>query len=747
MRPAGCLIGLALALPLGAQEAEPPPPEPRPLPRAAGPIILDGVLQDPGWQGALLVDAFYETAFGDNRPPTVKTTALLAYDDHYLYVGLACDDPDPSKIRAPYVDRDQVIGTDDNVALFLDTRNDRRSAQEFRVSPRGIQADGVFNDANGNEDFAPDFYYDTAARIDERGWQAEVRIPLTSLRYGTQDPQRWGILIWRNYPRDFRYAIYSSPLPRGANCLICRSMELTGITRLPSSSHLVVAPYVSGQQVSEAPQPGAPLAEGDADGEIGLDVKWNPSSGLALDATLNPDFSQIEADVAQIAVNNRFALFFPEKRPFFLEGVDLFDTPIQAVYTRTITSPRWGGRTTGKLGPSAYTLLVTQDRGGGSVVLPGPTGSELAPQDFGSFVGIGRWRRDLGASFVGLLYTGREVEQADGGGHNRVCGADAQWRPNERETLSAQLLISDTEDPRVPETPTGQPYGTSHALHLNWNHQTRGVDWNARYRDFGDAFRADQGFVTQAGYRLGSAELGYRFYPGKGVFSFIRPYAFAGYSYDREGGLVRRQLFPGVFVQGRRNLVAEIDLNLDTVLTAGRLLSVTNLSYFFQVDPSRRFPRIGANGFLGEDVDLAGARVGRGGSVTAFATLRPDDHITLELNSGFSWLDVDADPQSAARLFTAQVQRLKAVYTFNPRMFVRLIGQYVETERDPSLYPFPVPAREAYFSGSALFSYRLNWQTALFLGYGDERALDPARDRLARTSRQLFVKLSYSFQR
>jgi hypothetical protein len=176
-------------------------------------------------------------------------------------------------------------------------------------------------------------------------------------------------------------------------------------------------------------------------------------------------------------------------------------------------------------------------------------------------------------------------------------------------------------------------------------------------------------------------------------------------------------------------------------------LSVTNVSYFFQVDPSRRFPRIGANGFLGEDVDLAGARVGRGGSVTALATLRPEDHLTLELNSGFSWLDVDADQRSAARLFNAQVQRLKAVYTFNPRMFVRLIGQYVETERDPSLYPFPVPAREAYFAGSALFSYRLNWQTALFLGYGDEHALDPVRDRLARTSRQLFVKLSYSFQR
>jgi hypothetical protein len=645
------------------------------------------------------------------------------------------------------VERDQVLGTDDNVAVFLDTRNDRRSAQEFRINPRGIQGDATFNDANGNEDFAPDFHYDTAARVTERGWQGELRIPLSSLRYGTQDPQRWGILIWRNYPREFRYAIYSSPLPRGSNCLICHARELTEVAGLPSSSHLVVAPYAAGQDVAAAPAPGAPLGEGEADGELGLDVKWNPSPGLALDATLNPDFSQVEADVAQIAVNTRFALFYPEKRPFFLEGVDLFDTPFQAVYTRTMTAPRWGGRATGKLGASAYTLLVTEDEGGGSVVLPGPTGSRFAQQDYRSLVGIARFRRDLGASFLGLLYAGREVREADGGGHNHVFGPDAQWRPNERETVSAQLLVSDTEDPRVPESPSGRPYGTSHALHVRWAHQTRGVDWSLRYRDVGDAFRADQGFVTQAGYRQGVAELGHRFYPGAGALSFVRPSFYAAYSYDRDGGLVRRQLYPGLFLLGRRNFQGELYLNFDRSLTGERLLSTTNLYFYLQVDPARRFPRVGAQGFVGEDVDLAGVRVGRGGSVTAFATLRPEDHLTLELNSALSWLDVDQGERRGARLFTAQVQRLKAVITLNPRLFVRLIGQYVETENDPSLYPFPVPPREAGFTGSALLLYRLNWQTALYLGYGDERTLDSARDRLARTGRQLFAKLSYAFQR
>ena len=222
------------------------------LPRATGGIEVDGNLDDPAWAQALLVDTFYETAFGDNRRPSVRTAARLMYDDRFLYVGVECDDPEPSRIRAPYVDRDQVFGDQDNFVVFLDPHNDRRAAQEFRVNPRGIQADGIYYDADGNEDFGPDFYYDAAARITPRGWTAELRIPLSSLRYPRADPQSWGLLLWRNYPRDYRYLIYSSPLPRNSNCLICHSSEITGLRGLPSSQHLVVAPYASGQRVDEA---------------------------------------------------------------------------------------------------------------------------------------------------------------------------------------------------------------------------------------------------------------------------------------------------------------------------------------------------------------------------------------------------------------------------------------------------------------------------------------------------------------
>ncbi|MEO8501064.1 MAG: DUF5916 domain-containing protein, partial [Vicinamibacteria bacterium] len=333
-----------------AQEA-PAPPKPDVVPkippvnavRLTGAIKVDGVLDEAAWNGAAKIDTFFETVFGDNRKPVVRTTALVGYDEKYLYIGLICDDPDPSKLHAPFADRDQVIGTDDNVAVFIDTQGDKRVAQEFRVSARGIQGDAVFNDSSGNEDFSPDFYYDTAAKITDQGWTAEMRIPFSSLRYKPAAEQKWGIMLWRNYPRDRRYAIYSSPIPRGANCFMCNLADLRGLQNLPTSRHMVVAPYASGQDVQRA-SPGQPLKGDGTDSRFGLDFKWTPFASTAIDLTVNPDFSQVETDTAQIAVNNRFALFFPEKRPFFLEGVDLLDAPIPVFYSRSITSPRFGAR-------------------------------------------------------------------------------------------------------------------------------------------------------------------------------------------------------------------------------------------------------------------------------------------------------------------------------------------------------------------------------------------------------------------
>jgi hypothetical protein len=366
---------------------------------------------------------------------------------------------------------------------------------------------------------------------------------------------------------------------------------------------------------------------------------------------------------------------------------------------------------------------------------------------------VARLRQDFGRSFAGLLATDREVR---GGGHNRVIGPDFLWRPTEGDQVSAQFLYSDTETPDRPELFSGWDGRklSGGALNVEWLHTTPGIQWSVEYRDFGDGFRADNGFVPQVGYREGELFSGYNFYP-RGLFRQVRPYAFWEYISDREGELVSRVVVPGVFIIGTRNLTAFMELNFGEFRVAGDRLERTNFFYFVQIDPSRRFSRISLEGNLGEEIDFANGRVGDGLRIEAITTLKPTDHLALELIGSRQTLDVPVGGGGEGRLFTAHVGRLKATYTFSARAFLRLIGQYVETRRDPALYRFPVDAKDGAFDGSALFSYKLNWQTVLFLGYGDSRVLLPEegpagnprrRYELVPTARQFFLKVSYAFQ-
>jgi hypothetical protein len=735
----------ALFLATVARAEVPPPPPPLEIHRITAPITVDGDLNDPGWRDAAKIDRFYETSPGDNTPPKVKTTAWLAYDDKYFYIAVRCDDPDASKIRAPFVERDAVIGTDDNVAVFLDTRNDKKSAMELRISPRGIQADGIFNDANGNEDFSPDFFYDTAAKIDSGGWSGEFRIPFSSLRYGKSDPQTWNILVWRNYPRDYRYAFHSAPIERGSNCLVCHTHPIVGLTHLPEAGHLVAAPYVTSQR-TDTPEAGLGSSLGNSNNRnrTGIDVKWNASANGAFDLTFDPDFSQIETDTPQITVNQRFAVFFPEKRPFFLEGFDLFDTPIQVAYTRTITAPRWGVRSTGKFGNTAYTALVTDDHGGGLTVIPTPLGSEFAPQDFKSLSTIARLRHDIGksGSFLGGVLTDRENS---GGGHNRVLGPDFLWRPNAADAITAEFLYSDTENPNRPDlSPVWNGARLkSHAFFAGINHNVTKLDWGLSVKDVGRDFRADLGFIPQSGYRDYFGIFGLHFYPEHSkVFRYVRPSLLVEKQNDTSGNTIFRSTSLGVNGIGVKNLNFFVGFDpREQQFVGGKLLEQTYGVFNVQYDPSRRVPRVGVNITSGQSIDFSNARVGNGSDVRFFGTFRPIDKLTLDVTGERQWLDADG-----GRVFTATVERVRALYSFSSRSIVRVIGQYVKTDRDPALYGFPVPRHSGSFLGSVLYSYKVNWQTVLFVGYGDDRTLTANND-LLRADRSVFLKVSYAYQR
>ncbi|HYI11187.1 MAG TPA: DUF5916 domain-containing protein [Thermoanaerobaculia bacterium] len=671
--------------------------------KLSGKITVDGDVTDSAWKDARKVEGFVEYFRGDNTIPPARTVGLIAYDAEAVYVAFEAEDPRPRDIRAPLVDRDKVLGDQDYVAILIDTLNDRRSGVAFRVNPRGVQTDSVVNDANGEEDFSPDFFYEAVARRTPKGWAAEMRIPLSSLRYpASADPQSWGVILMRNYPRDFRYIMSNTPIPKNSNCFLCHAATLSGLEDLPTGSHFTLTPYTAAQFT----RPSTAGAEQKFTNDLGFDLKWNPSTRLTVDATLNPDFSQIEADVPQLSVNNRFALSYPEKRTFFLESVDLLSTPMRAVYTRTIHSPAWGLRATGQSGASAYTLLVGEDRGGGVTIVPGPYGSQVLPQDEASKVLIGRWRRSFGDSFAGVLASAREME---GGGHNRVIGPDFSWKPTEKDRIAGQALLSDTNG------------ATGYGSRVYYTRDEKRYDVYAAARVLSPEFRADNGFIPQVGIQETYVEGAGHLYPKRGL-TYVR--AYAGVAYNRESeshDTIWRQFHPGVYFQGKWGSDGWITYRAaDRERVQGKVLDYSFVEFSVRAAPLRWLPAVKLEGSFGEKVDYTTGRLGDGANLALSSSVRPTDHLELQLTTSREWLDLPT-----GRLFSAQVDWLKATYTFSARSLVRVTAQRDAFEREGA-------ARKASTALSALYGYKLNWQTVFFVGFGEESA---------------FMKVAYAFQR
>jgi hypothetical protein len=739
------VVSLLFAVPLFA--ADDPPLA---IKKTAAPIIIDGDLADAGWKDALRFDTWYETNPGDSVEPKVKTVGWITYDDHFFYAAIESFDPNPAQIRSQLGDHDGINGNSDDFAgVIIDSRNDGKTALEFFANSAGTQYDASQDDASG-EDSSPDFFWDSATKKTATGWVLEMRIPFSSLRYEKKDPQTWGIILYRNMPRERRYQIFTHKLPRGVNCFVCNFNKVAGFSELPSGGHLVTAPYVSARQLGERRDGfGSGLKNKPAGGDGGLDLKWTPNEHTAVDGTINPDFSQVESDVAVISTNERFAVFLPEKRPFFLERVDLFSTPMQAVYTRTITSPRWGARGTGTFGKSNYTLLIAQDRGGGSAILPSAFGSGSADQDFESTVGIGRFRRDVGKnSSIGFLGTTRESE---GGAHNRVFGPDFTWRPNDSNTITGQILYSDTRTPVRPDLAKewdGRKL-RDHAADLWWQYSNPKVDLFVDNKDFGKDFRADDGFIPQVGYRASYLETGYTTRP-KGFFNRVRWYFFTEYDSlhdgtNLDGALLYRLFSAGFGADGKFRSFSRWRYAVDTVRNGEDVF--TRKRVYFEEDfaINRVVPSVGINGWVGDEVDFGNNRLGKGANLNFSASVRPNYRLTLSLTSGERWLRVNPEDRPEERLFTSHFERVRAQYMFTPRIFVRAIVQNQRTRL--TRFDFPDDPHGGSLATQMLLAYKVNWQSVLYVGYGDLRDVTGTEGDFDLGSRQVFMKLSYAFQR
>ncbi|OGD21501.1 MAG: hypothetical protein A2W03_12080 [Candidatus Aminicenantes bacterium RBG_16_63_16] len=503
-------------------------------------VKVDGLLDDAAWEKATVIKLPFEWTPGDNVPPPVETECLVTFDRDGFYVAFRCFDPEPKKIRAHLMDRDatDTLIQDDHVSVIIDAFNDERRGFQFRVNPLGVQADANFSELEGYEDFSWDAIWASAGKITEWGYAVEMAIPFNQLRFPRSlEKQTWGFSAERSWPRSVRHRIISHRQDRDISCILCQFNKLSGLEGLSPGRNLEFDPTLTSSRTDEMYKsrfPAGGLRSGAVKAEPGLTARWGPTSNLTLNATANPDFSQVEADVAQLDVNTRFALYYPEKRPFFLEGGDFFLTPVEAVFTRTVADPIWGAKLTGKTGRSALGFFAAEDRIN-NLIFPSNQGSSSTSFDQNVTGGVLRYRHDVGqGSTLGLLYTGRVgMDYA-----NHVAGADGFFRLGKSDNIRFQLLSSETEYPEAVAKSFGQKLGFfgGHAIRADYQHMSRNWWIFGSYLDSGGGFRADYGYVPRVDVRTFDGEV-HRLVWGDGKKWFTRLHFWLrGYHTSDQGG-------------------------------------------------------------------------------------------------------------------------------------------------------------------------------------------------------------------
>jgi hypothetical protein len=702
-------------------------------------IRIDGRLDEAVWRNTPPYDRFWDVSPEDGRPARVKTEARFAYDRDALYVAVWAHDPDPSRIRAPFARRDNVLADQDMVVLFVDPVGNRKFAHFFRVNPRGSIGDGLFNEDTLNEDFSPDLEFDVATGRFEGGWTAELRIPFSSLRYTEPPSAAWSVLVWRNFPREQRYAMASSPLPRVQTCFLCLNEPLTGL-EVPPARHLALTPNVTVRGVRD--RDGAATRR-ESDVVPSLDLKWRPRADVVVDATVNPDFSQVELDTPQLAGNTQFALFYPEKRPFFLEGADILQSPLQAIYTRSVTDPAWGARATQRTGAFDGTVLASRDEGGGLVLLPGTYATRFASQDFHSVASFarGRWQRD-GAT-VGGLFTDRTL---DGGAYNRVAGPDAVWFPNVENRFRAQLLGSWTTARESGGALAKGPLASSHAALVDWLWHGRLWDQYLDYEDVGREFRADNGFIGQNGYRRFYSETTRKFLQ-VGPFNEVSPYLFAEEKRAADGDEIYRQTVLGLRLGLPRDTTVTLEYRPNNLVAArpgGGLRKRDQVYFALDTNPFAWLARIHFETAYGDRLDVANDRIGPGALYSLQVSLRPHPRAEIEYRIDDDYVDSDGPVEGSRRIIAERAQQLLALWHFSAKDSLRAILQASAVRRAASLWEEPAPHFERTRTVSLVYAHYERIGTTFHLGATASRTRVPDSGVHVETV-EVFAKGSWRF--
>lgn len=718
------------------------------LPHLASKVSIDGDLSDPVWKDAIKMQLDYENNPGQGIAANQKTEMWLYEDGKTLYVAFKAYDTNPEQIRASLRDRDS-LWDDDNVGLIIDTFNDERSGYEFFVNPLGAQADMRMDDSNGwDEDSSWDAIWDSAGQLTEYGFAVEMAIPFSALRFPeSTEALTWTVAGWRNHPRDVRKQFATFKQDKNITCNFCQMDKLVGFESIKPSKNFQFTPTLTASKSDSKEDVPGPWNEGDVEYEVGADIRWGITQDIVLNATLNPDFSQVEADASQLDINNTFSLFYREKRPFFLDGASYFNSErFNFVHTRNIADPDYGVKLTGKTNGHSYGVLVANDNNT-SFLIPGSLGSNVATLDQSSEVVVAKYKQDIGErSQIGALVTNRSAN----GYNNTLLSVDGAYSINESDTISYNVATSETDNTdMVVEDFDVKKNQSDQALSVAINRNTRDYGLKASYTNVGDDFRADVGFMGRVDYErlvLGGSQTWY----GK-EGDWLNRYGYFGdwdKTYDQDGKMLEEEIEIHGNLQGQMQFYTNFGVVHRKRYYNGHYYKETQPMMYARITPYSGI-RFDVFTRLGKQIDFANDRLGDIVVFEPTITWDANEHLKLQISQNYRSLDV-----KPGNLFTAQQSDIRATYQFDMRSNLKFVLQFTDIDRNADLYVLEEgetdddrpDSNEKYFSSQLIYSYKVNPQTLFYLGYSTGGYQDDGLEEIERDSRTAFAKFSYAWQ-
>ena len=715
---------------------------------------VDGNLDDAIWQRAARITEFVQQSPIEGVPSSEETEVFIAYDDTHLYFGMYAHYADPSMVRANRADRDAGTRSQDYISIYFDPFLDQQRAYVFSLNGYGVQTDsllsaggfsGGMSRGGGSRgggmgsysgvytgDRSWDALFDSAGTLVADGWTTEMAIPLKSLRYPAvgNRAHRWGFQIARRIRERNETAVWA-PMSRDVSGVLTQMGLLEGLSGLSTSRNLELLPTLQAVQVGSLNTTSGAFPER-AQPEGGLNVKYGLTSNLTLDFTYNPDFSQIESDRPQIAVNQRFPLFFSELRPFFLEGQEIFrlSGPVNFVHTRTILDPRYGGKVTGKVGNTTVGLLFANDEAPGNL-------DDVGDRAYGKTanVVIGRVRYDLYAeSHLGLILTDREFLN----GYSRLGGADGNFRLTNATSVGFRAVTSQNRDQDLLST-------AGSMFDVGLRSQGRNLTYSFMGYSIAPEFDTAVGFVRRRDIRAGMGNIGYRWWPESWLINW-GPMASYTKNWSFADTLVDEMRQVGMNFSFARAMRLNFGVNRDMERFGGINFDKTSYSYGGSVST---FQQASFGGYFssGDQVRYGESPfLGSGSIGSIFMTLRPITRLQSQVNIRSSNL---IDPFNDTEVFDVKIYQAQSTYQFTERFLLRNITEYNTFSRK--------------LGANVLFTYRVNSGTVFYIGYDDryqqgdlilDTNNDPLYQRnqrffttdLVRTNRAFFSKISYLFR-